>query len=229
MNNLYDILGVSKDATPEEIKTAYRNLAKIHHPDKGGSEKEFNRIQTAYDVLSDGKRRAKYDSTGRIEKDKGFEEQFFGFVASQIVPIIERADNLDFDLMKKAKKHVSDLIRVGTDNIIDLGKKSKHIEAAIVRCKKKNGGENIMSKILESKLHNIKNVIEQVKEEKAFIEKCLLALDDYDYDFTEVPEKSKQKGWIAIDLESLFGDKYSSNMPGQEISEDDAKQLKEDE
>ena len=208
--DLYDILGVHKNSTPEEIKAAYRNLAKIHHPDKGGSKEEFSRIQMAYDVLSDEKRRAKYDSTGSIEKDRGFEEQFFGFVASQIIPIIEKADNLDFDLMDEAKKHVTKLIRIGTDNIIDLGKKSQHIEAAIVRCKRKNGGENIMSKILESKLANIKNVIEQVKSEKEFIEKCLVALDDYDYEFTEVPERAKRKGWVAIDLESMFSEKGDS-------------------
>ena len=45
----YQTLGVAKNATPEEIKKAYRRLASIHHPDKGGDTAMFQNIQTAYD------------------------------------------------------------------------------------------------------------------------------------------------------------------------------------
>ena len=61
----YKALGVAKDAKPDEIKRAYRKLAREHHPDanKGdaGSEAKFKDISEAYDVLSDSKRRAEYD------------------------------------------------------------------------------------------------------------------------------------------------------------------------
>lgn len=50
-----DMLGVSAGATQDEIKKAYRNLAKVHHPDKGGDEEHFKKINEAYGVLS-GKR-----------------------------------------------------------------------------------------------------------------------------------------------------------------------------
>lgn len=60
--NHYDTLGVDKSADPAEIKKAYRKLAGKHHPDKGGDENEFKRIQQAYEVLSDPKKRAQYDS-----------------------------------------------------------------------------------------------------------------------------------------------------------------------
>ena len=58
----YDTLGVSKTATPDEIKKAYRKLASQHHPDKGGDTARFQEIQTAYDTLSDPNRRAEYDN-----------------------------------------------------------------------------------------------------------------------------------------------------------------------
>jgi curved DNA-binding protein len=60
--NLYDVLGVSKTATADEIKKAYRRLASKHHPDKGGDTAKFQEIQTAYDTLSDDNKRRAYDN-----------------------------------------------------------------------------------------------------------------------------------------------------------------------
>lgn len=61
-DNHYDILGVPKDADQKAIKTAYRNLAKKHHPDKGGDEELFKKISEAYDTLGDEEKRAQYDN-----------------------------------------------------------------------------------------------------------------------------------------------------------------------
>lgn len=58
----YNILGVAKNASQDEIKKAYRKLASKHHPDKGGDTKKFQDLQTAYAVLSDPQKRAEYDN-----------------------------------------------------------------------------------------------------------------------------------------------------------------------
>jgi molecular chaperone DnaJ len=60
----YSILGVEKNATDKEIKKAYRELAKEHHPDKGGDEERFKEISEAYDTLSDPKKKTQYDRFG---------------------------------------------------------------------------------------------------------------------------------------------------------------------
>jgi len=61
----YDILGVSKGASDDEIKKAFRRLAVQHHPDKeGGSEEKFKEINEAYDVLKDKTKRQRYDQFG---------------------------------------------------------------------------------------------------------------------------------------------------------------------
>src|SRR5918999_2128949 len=74
--DLYDVLGVTKSASPDEIKKAYRKLARKYHPDKnpGDSEAEerFKEIQGAYDVLSDPEKRKHYDQVGpRIFSGRG--------------------------------------------------------------------------------------------------------------------------------------------------------------
>ena len=58
----YDTLGVSRTATPDEIKRAYRKLASQHHPDKGGDTAKFQQIEEAYRVLSDPQQRAAHDN-----------------------------------------------------------------------------------------------------------------------------------------------------------------------
>lgn len=60
----YEILGLTKGATADEIKKAYRKLALEHHPDKGGDTTLFQEIAEAYSILSDPDKRAKYDQFG---------------------------------------------------------------------------------------------------------------------------------------------------------------------
>lgn len=65
MSDLYEALGVSRNASYEEMKKAYRRLAQKHHPDRGtGDNEEFVKIKLAFEVLSDPEKRASYDRTG---------------------------------------------------------------------------------------------------------------------------------------------------------------------
>lgn len=61
----YEVLGVSKSASQDEIKKAFHKLAHKYHPDKGGDEKKFKEINEAYQVLSDAKKRQQYDQFGQ--------------------------------------------------------------------------------------------------------------------------------------------------------------------
>ena len=69
--SLYDALGVSKSASQDEIKKAYRKLVREHHPDRNPGDKEaedrFKEIQAAYDVLSDPEKRKQYDAFGSAD------------------------------------------------------------------------------------------------------------------------------------------------------------------
>jgi molecular chaperone DnaJ len=60
----YEILGVKKDASPDEIKKAFRRQAIEHHPDRGGDEAKFKELNEAYEVLKDEGKRKRYDQFG---------------------------------------------------------------------------------------------------------------------------------------------------------------------
>jgi DnaJ family protein A protein 2 len=61
---LYEVLGVPKTATKAEIKKAYFQLARKHHPDKGGDADTFKKMSAAWDVLQDDEKRKVYDERG---------------------------------------------------------------------------------------------------------------------------------------------------------------------
>lgn len=71
----YDVLGVSRGATPDEVKAAFRKLAMQHHPDKNPGDPQaagrFKEVNTAYQVLSDPQRRAMYDRFGHRAEEPG--------------------------------------------------------------------------------------------------------------------------------------------------------------
>jgi molecular chaperone DnaJ len=76
MTDHYQTLGVDRNASPDDIKRAYRRLASQHHPDKGGDKGKFQEIQSAYSVLGDNQKRAAYDNP--MSRHNGFNFQSNG-------------------------------------------------------------------------------------------------------------------------------------------------------
>jgi DnaJ-class molecular chaperone len=75
--NLYDTLGVKRDASADDIRKAYRKLARKHHPDVNpadkAAEEKFKAVSAAYEVLSDSKKRSEYDEFGDAALQGGFD------------------------------------------------------------------------------------------------------------------------------------------------------------
>src|SRR5207253_8870151 len=72
----YEVLGVKREASDDEIKKAYRRLARQYHPDRNPGDKQaeanFKEVQEAYDVVSDKQKRAQYDRFGHAGPGAGF-------------------------------------------------------------------------------------------------------------------------------------------------------------
>ena len=80
MKNYYEVLGVDEKATSAEITKAFKDLAKKHHPDRGGDEAKFKEINEAHDTLKSSQKRHDYDTMrkfGRPGMTGGGEHPFF--------------------------------------------------------------------------------------------------------------------------------------------------------
>ena len=88
MKNYYDILGVNEQSTSAEITKAFKDLAKKHHPDRGGTQEKFQEINEAHDTLKSSQKRHDYDSMRKFGGSTGgaqhpfFNEDIFGDIFS---------------------------------------------------------------------------------------------------------------------------------------------------
>ncbi len=99
MKDYYQILGVQKGASEDEIKSAFRKLAHKYHPDKkGGDSDKFKEASEAYAVLSDKKKRAEYDTYGRTFAGGGPQSGPGGFDFSNFQGFGGQGQQFEFDL-----------------------------------------------------------------------------------------------------------------------------------
>lgn len=82
--DLYERLGVERDASVDDIRRAYKKLSLIKHPDRGGNAEEFQAIQEAHEVLTDENRRRMYDMTGSVGNGAGGDGPMGGMAAGGI-------------------------------------------------------------------------------------------------------------------------------------------------
>src|SRR5256885_3628916 len=108
--DLYDVLGVPRDADPAQIKKAFRKLARELHPDVNRhdpeAEEKFKEAAEAYEVLSDEERRAVYDRYGHEGlKSRGYAPHFEGFRSEEHTSELQSPCNLVCRLLLEKKKN----------------------------------------------------------------------------------------------------------------------------
>lgn len=181
MNNLYEVLGLDKAASFDDIKAAYRKLAMKHHPDRGGDRQTFQQVQEAYEVLSDVEKRKRYDETGQ---------------ARQTGPSIQDlARNSLRELLLEAIKHVnaktddllSSMHRILTNEQGNIVRMIGGAERQIARNNEVKGrlkvkeGEDLLSGMLDHDSKGQQHIIGQLEESKKLINEMRSILKRYEY------------------------------------------------
>lgn len=173
--NFYEVLGVHKDADEYQIKTAYRKLAQSTHPDREGGDKEaFQRVQEAYDVLSDPDKRAEYDATGTVRPAAPTLRDEAMVMLSQIMgEVLDRSDvefdNIVADMEATIQNGVAQLLA----QVMQLTLQREKVRKAITRLKAKEGEADSLSALLSHMEASVDRPLEQTK---ADIKKCELGL-----------------------------------------------------
>lgn len=93
----YEILGVQKSASADDIKRAFRKLAQEHHPDKGGDPEKFKEVNEAYQVLSDAEKRQQYDQYGKTFEQARAQGGFGGFEGFRDFSTWAEASGVNFE------------------------------------------------------------------------------------------------------------------------------------
>lgn len=183
MKNLYDVLGVKKNATKDEIKNAHRNGVKKNHPDKGGNKEVFQEIQRAYDVLGNEKKRTHYDATGETEIKDAFQERFASFILEVLIPEIEKSDDLNIDLIGHGISVLRTELEKANTAVKDYNSHIEKIEKSILRVSKEKEGVNFISMMIEEKVRQYKGKLQLAESMIEFYDRALEEMRDYKYEF----------------------------------------------
>jgi curved DNA-binding protein CbpA len=177
VNNLYDSLGVPKDASADAIRAAYRKKAQAHHPDKGGDVAKFQAIQTAYDVLSDEKRRSRYDATGETDQGQSVEGQARMYVASLLNAVMQgQADVRFVDVVATMRNQIAiDRNRVEAEKA--------RLGAAVARRQEalKRITQGMLSDMLDAEIKRLEGMVAQCDAQRGVLDAAEKLLEGQSY------------------------------------------------
>lgn len=147
--NLYEVLGVGPNATAAEIKKAHPSLVKEHHPDRQGDRAAFERVQRAFEVLSDPERRKRYDETG--DDGQSTSDEVDAFLRQMIGAALEAG------FLTDPEKNPLATIRSGMANLIKTQKARASVlerdiaklMAARERVTKSGEGDNLFTEAID--------------------------------------------------------------------------------
>lgn len=185
MTDLYSTLGVPNDATPAEIKAAYKRKAKETHPDAGGDAEKFQQVTLAHRILSDDEKRARYDETGKADEDVDTLDSaalsIIGGLVEEVVQQIVTRDDLQFvDLAKQLRDRLKSQQAQAEENITQARKFEKKAVALRKRFKAKKGPDYI-GNMLDGKVATCRGAIRSGEDHLARLKRAAEILDDVDY------------------------------------------------
>lgn len=182
--NLYETLGLERDATPAEVKAAFRSRAKDLHPDKGGEDEAFKKLSFAYMVLRDKGRRARYDKTGETSKSKV--ESDLQKISSVLLMLFTSAidegiaSRSDLDLIKLMKQFLTKTLKEREKKVQEIGGELVKIQQLAERISCRKGNRNLFGSIINNRKEVLLCTRNKMDEEIRIAKLVLEELKAYD-------------------------------------------------
>jgi curved DNA-binding protein CbpA len=191
-DNPYHVLGVRTKSSLGVCKQAFRMLTKEFHPDKGGDEETWKKIQEAWDIIKDPKKKAHYDSTGsRPVKPKNIDIQsqglildLFGAWSDKAVERVMNGGNdeiFNFNVLEMIQEIIEERLAGHREAL----KKTEKVIKGYNKIKKKSGG--LFSELIDGRIAKFKEVQDHNLSEIKISVQALEMLDDgsWTYDYVE--------------------------------------------
>lgn len=182
--NLYEVLGVTKEADTAEIKMQYKKRAQQLHPDKETGDKEkFQRLQEAYAVLSDSGRRKQYDETGSIDEPRALRNQALEAIAHLLNLCVDSQQDLDFtDPIQLILEQIDQHERKTHQSISERTQAIDKRKRTLKRFKFEGESENLISTVLQAGIADLERVLKVLQEQLQILDLVRIILDDYTYE-----------------------------------------------
>lgn len=194
MGDLYNDLGVSRNATEAEIKAAHRSAVKKHHPDRGGDRTEFERVTQAVTILGDLKRRQRYDETGETRKPEDSLSQLVWSLLGQIITGIISADYdlARVDLTAALKQATAQLGAQIAENEKAYKVRENRLNEIGKRLKRKKGktdrgpDSGAMEAVIKGVRSDLLKLRLKLDEAHGAHDRLVAIFEQYNYDFEQV-------------------------------------------
>lgn len=209
MPTLYETLGVAPDATPLQIKAAFRARAKTLHPDAGGGAEEFAALCEAHDVLSDPERRRRYDDTGSATQQRS-EAAIEAQVLNNVYAVIAKAltdaryDETTNDMAKIIRLDLAQGTSVGMSKIAEMKKRLAKARGMLDRfhgapakgAKKKHAprrpAPEIVGETLRRVIAEITGHLEAMEQDHEVHMRVCAVFEAMDYNVDKAPQATAQ-------------------------------------
>ena len=200
----YEELGISRDAGPEDIRKAYRDRAKETHPDHpGGSKEKFALVALAKSVLSDGKRRAQFDRTGKVDDStrEDANAEAMSLIMGAINGIIDgdhkANDPLAQDILAVVEVYFNNMIDGFRQDKVRIDKRLARNERALKKFKRKSQGPNLIAIELTKRSNTFRK---QIADLDVNIEKhthATLLLKEYEFEPDPVEPQDLHPAFVS--------------------------------
>ncbi|QND45850.1 J domain-containing protein (plasmid) [Rhizobium lusitanum] len=182
MTDPYDILGVGRDASDEQIKAAYRKRAKGAHPDSGGDAEAFGRLKKAHELLLDPVRRKVFDDTGYdVELTDAVDLQALVAIEKLITDmVLDEREPGTFDPVAHMRASLLEEIRKANFSKSELERHSDRIRLHLDRIGKRPG-KDVVGHMLRARIKAIATAIGETDAKIGATERACDMLDGYLY------------------------------------------------